>query len=340
MKRVIVLAAALVASSAAFAQPPAATKPAQPTPAAQPTATSTLKAGDKAPALAIESWVKGEPVTGFEKGKIYVVEFWATWCPPCRESIPHLTELQKEYKSKNVTIIGVDVWEDARGTQYSADTLPKVKKFVEEFGDKMNYTVAYDGPNKPTDKAYMKAAKQNGIPTAFIVDGESKIAWIGSPFEIDPVLEHVVKGTWNETTRQNIEKTKKDEASAFTSLNAALKSGDSAKVLELGPKVVEKMGTNAQAMNELSWGIVDPKGKFASKLKDEPKLVALAFDAAEKSDKASQSKNAAFLDTFARCYWVKGDKAKAIELQKKAVSLADAQMKSELEESLKEYEGK
>ncbi len=66
-----------------------------------------LAIGDSAPGLQVQEFVKGEPVKQFEKGKIYVVEFWATWCGPCRESIPHLSKLQQE--NKNVTFVGVSV---------------------------------------------------------------------------------------------------------------------------------------------------------------------------------------------------------------------------------------
>src|SRR5262245_48165741 len=66
----------------------------------------TLTIGDKAPALAIEKWVKGTPVESFQNGKVYVVEFWATWCSPCVAGMPHLTELQKKFKAKGVTVIG------------------------------------------------------------------------------------------------------------------------------------------------------------------------------------------------------------------------------------------
>jgi len=62
-----------------------------------------------AAALKISDWVKGKPVDlAAGKGKqVYVIEFWATWCGPCRTSIPHLTELQKKFKDKGVTFVGV-----------------------------------------------------------------------------------------------------------------------------------------------------------------------------------------------------------------------------------------
>ena len=95
----------------------------------------TLTIGDEAPAISVSQWVKGDPVDRLDPNKTYVVEFWATWCGPCRVSIPHLTELQKKYKDKGVTIIGVSVWSRIRDA---------VAPFVEQMGDKMDYTVAID----------------------------------------------------------------------------------------------------------------------------------------------------------------------------------------------------
>ena len=83
----------------------------------------TLKLGDPAPKLEVKEFVKGDPLKGFEPGKTYVVEFWATWCGPCRTSIPHLTELQKKYP--DITFGGVSVFEqEPEG----------VKPFVEKWG--------------------------------------------------------------------------------------------------------------------------------------------------------------------------------------------------------------
>src|SRR5262245_29820133 len=70
-----------------------------------------LNIGDAAPALTVSSWVKGDKVEKFEPRKTYVVEFWATWCGPCKRNIPHLTELMHQYKDQGVQIIGVDIWE-------------------------------------------------------------------------------------------------------------------------------------------------------------------------------------------------------------------------------------
>ena len=65
--------------------------------------------GSKAPQLQIEHWVKGKPVdlAKADDKKIHIIEFWATWCGPCRDSIPHLTKLQEKYKGKGVTVIGI-----------------------------------------------------------------------------------------------------------------------------------------------------------------------------------------------------------------------------------------
>jgi thiol-disulfide isomerase/thioredoxin len=61
--------------------------------AAAGTVGERLSVGDPAPRLEVKEFVKGDKVTKLEKGKIYVIEFWATWCGPCRAIIPHLTKL-------------------------------------------------------------------------------------------------------------------------------------------------------------------------------------------------------------------------------------------------------
>src|SRR5882757_3255499 len=73
---------------------------------------ATLNVGDPAPRLQPGKWVQGEAVKEFARDKVYIVEFWATWCGPCRVSIPHLNELHAKLKDKGVIVIGQDAWED------------------------------------------------------------------------------------------------------------------------------------------------------------------------------------------------------------------------------------
>ena len=68
--------------------------------------------GSPAPPIDIEYWLSTaggtvEPFHKLEPGKIYVIEFWATWCTPCVASMPHIAQLQQEYADKGVTIVSV-----------------------------------------------------------------------------------------------------------------------------------------------------------------------------------------------------------------------------------------
>lgn len=152
----------------------------QPAPDAQkkPRTEATLKVGSAAPSIKIDKWVKGSEVSRFESGKPYIVEFWATWCPPCRESIPHLSKLAQQHRG--LTIIGVAASE--RPGKDGDQRLAKLEEFVKAKGDEMSYTVAFDG-DREMGKEWMAAAGVNTIPTAFLVDREGKIAWIGNPLD-------------------------------------------------------------------------------------------------------------------------------------------------------------
>ena len=67
------------------------------------------------------------------KGKVVIIDFWATWCPPCRKGIPDLIELKKKYGSKGFEIVGVSVDAD--------NTISEVVPFIKNYG--INYPVVY-----------------------------------------------------------------------------------------------------------------------------------------------------------------------------------------------------
>ena len=158
-----------------------------------------LKVGSAAPELAIEHWLQDgngffKPVTKFEKGKVYVVEFWATWCGPCIQSMPHLAEIQNKYRGQGVQVISV-----------SNETVEEVKDLLgknhpqtgKPFSELTSAWCLTTDPDGSVYKDYMEASKQGGIPTAFLVGKTSEIEWIGHPMDMDGPLEAVVNDTWD-----------------------------------------------------------------------------------------------------------------------------------------------
>jgi thiol-disulfide isomerase/thioredoxin len=298
-----------------------------------------LTIGDAAPALKVEKWLKGAPIQTFEKGQVYVVEFWATWCGPCRASIPHLTELQARHRNEALHVLGVNIWE-----KYKEDTLEKVQAFVAEQGAKMDYTVAYDGPSAAMATSFMQAAGEKGIPTAFIVDRQGKVVFIGYPLAMDKVLDQVLAGTWTvEMGKADLAKSQEEsrkaaeQAKAMAPLNefaASFKNKEYDKAYATGHAIMaSKLKDMPQVMNIIAWAIVDPANR------PEKQDLDLALQAATRACELSSFKDATFLDTLARVQFSMGRKAEAIETQKKVLALpSEAEDKAEMEAALKEYE--
>lgn len=70
---------------------------------------SKLRVGDAAPPISIDEWVAGEGPTSFDADRVYVVEFWATWCPPCVEEMPDLQAVRDAYRGRGVEVIGIGI---------------------------------------------------------------------------------------------------------------------------------------------------------------------------------------------------------------------------------------
>ncbi len=203
------------------------------------------------PPIKVAKWVKGEPLTEFKKGEVYVVDFWATWCGPCKAAIPHLTKLAQDHKGQ-VEVIGVSISEqqqDSNDTAYIA----RVQAFVDKMGDRMDYRVAVDTPDKVMHNTWFNPTGTGGIPTAYIIDQNGKVAWtgIGSPPDVERIVSQVLAGTFDfkkeqEHQRQLEAEAKKrsdaDIAAAkgaakkeddkYPGLDAALKRGDTSAAIE------------------------------------------------------------------------------------------------------------
>ncbi|MGB0738617.1 MAG: TlpA family protein disulfide reductase [Planctomycetaceae bacterium] len=140
-------------------------------------------------------------------------EFWATWCGPCLQSMPHISALQNEYADQ-VQFIGI--------TRENAATVDGFMKKTGAGGrtwsEILTYTIALD-QNDATNNADMRAAEQNGIPCAFIVGKSGTVEWIGHPMRIDQPLQQVVDGTWDVTVSRRSFLNEKESAAARQEIN-------------------------------------------------------------------------------------------------------------------------
>ena len=333
-----------------------------------------LTIGDDAPPLDIEYWIKGvemdrrgnfEPVTTIPKGQITVVEFWATWCGPCRIGMPHVSELQEQYADQGVRIIGV-----------SDESLPKVYEFLWKIdpdgtiqNERTRYTLTTD-PDRSTHRDYMEAAGQRGIPTAFVVGRTGKIEWIGHPIRMDGVLEALVNDAWDrEAFKQEFERRMAVER-AMLAARAEIQKAVQAEdwegliaifegLIEIDPdntrmrmqklgilltriddkertytyaeEVAKAVWDDAPSLNQIAWQILDDA---KVKHRDHDFAMKLAVRATE----VSERKDGAILDTLARAHYEQGDLLKAVDIQKEAVAVAEGRLKEGVQKTLEAYE--
>ena len=334
------------------------------------TAGDDLLVGQAAPTLTDVNWVKGDPVKSWEKGQIYVLDFWATWCPPCKKSIPHINELAKAHRADKVNVIGVAVWPHK-------DMVP-TKDFVADKGDGMDYQIAEDIDGK-TSKRFMDGSLSDGIPTVFVIDRDGQVAWIGSPFDMDEPFAQIVAGKQDKAAFAQADVERRDGAKVqavrndrlnlyMPKIQKAAKAKDWATALPAADELLALDPTDtyviqvkygllrdsgdrpaatafgiaqvkgalkdaAQPLNAWAWDIVDPEQEVAVADRD----LELALAAASRADELTGHAEPNVIDTLARVHFCKGEVSQAIELERKAVAAAEGDMKEQLQSTLDEY---
>ncbi|MCK6457237.1 MAG: redoxin domain-containing protein [Phycisphaerae bacterium] len=320
-------------------------------------ALGALRVGDAAPPLAIREWINGEAVDPSKGGRdtVFVIEFWATWCGPCRLSMPHLTEMQHYFGATKLRVIAVTNEDPAL-----------VRRYVSAQGSKMGYTVAVDREGSTT-KNYLVAAGVEGIPHAFIVKG-GKIVGQGNPLvDLDRQIAQATgdanwvnvvakskarqqqlhllerrlmmaqaQERWDEVISVADEMISLDPADPRPAFHKYLvlrvKKQDAKGAEQVGRGILETLN-DATALGDFAWSILDEeifKGN---------RDVPLAMACAQKATKLTGGRNASVLDTLARAYFDSGDVIQAISIQTKAVELCDdAQMKRVLQANLARYQ--
>jgi thiol-disulfide isomerase/thioredoxin len=162
--------------------------------------------GKPAPEITASTWLApgGEVTKGFSgledlKGGVVVLDFWQTWCPPCRAVMPSLSKLQSKFKPEEARILGM-CYKDGRGGFDYADQkgveptaiagdkyVPHVQKFMKDI--KLTYTVGIADDNK-NSKGYFIT----GIPTLVVLDADGNVAWltVGASPGVELLLETLI----------------------------------------------------------------------------------------------------------------------------------------------------
>jgi len=296
-----------------------------------------LDIGDPAPPLSVKKWVNGAPVSlESAKGKVLVVEFWATWCQPCRQTIPHMNRLHKKYGDKDVIFAGITEEDEATA-----------KKYMETMA--MDYHVGLDDGSK-TNAAYMKQVP--GIPHAFVVDKEGRVAWHGHPLgRMARVVEELVAGKFDTARAKKL-------SALQEKLAATARTRDPKRIHEVLDETIREAPDDPDAYRfkrallrdegkaEEAWPVLLAMAKGCAKdpdvlieaaiilstaddlaHRDLPKAMEFAKQAAELSD----AKAFGALAALARVHYELGHVALAAESAAKAAAAAEGDDRKRLE---------
>jgi thiol-disulfide isomerase/thioredoxin len=315
-----------------------------------------ISIGDPAPALTATEWI-GPPVTEL-RGRVHVIEFWATWCQPCQKSIPELKRLSRAHGDK-VRVVGVAAAEagDAEG----------VREYAKRAG--IDYSVAY-ADDEALFERWMHAARVSGLPWVFIVDADGRVAWWGQPFEteFEPTLRAVVAGRvepaamrkkfarrqaldregWDllEGVYKKVDGGKIDEALADLDRLIAIDPGrfwyevalkfqvllqhkkDPKRAYAYGRKIVAGHSRdNPHALHDIGIAILDLPEAAARDLD-------LAQQALERAQELTHGENPDVLRSLARLRLARGDKAAARKLLEAALRYAAPRDRARVEQEL------
>jgi hypothetical protein len=321
-----------------------------------PACAQELKPGAPAPALPITKWLRGKPVSRFEAGQVYVVEFWDTAADLAITRNQDFVALEKKFAGK-VSAIGVA--RDSEGID-----LPAIEHFYEQHGGSLDYRIGWDEGGKA--HAAWLAASGHEAPAVFVVDAKGTFVWAGALAWLELVLPPTVAGKADPVAlTEQVDKLDKRFQRVFVA--AALKPQVAVQEMDallaehaflagyllpgvfstmmeekhfefaarLGPRVAD-LGIakgDGDLLNSLAWAIVDPESP------QEKRDLVTAERAAKKAVELSEEGEPSLLDTYARVWFWKQDYAQAVVWQQKAVDLcAEGDLHEELAAVLKEYQ--
>lgn len=152
-------------------------------------ATQVALVGQEAPEISVKAWINGGPaILGDLRGRVVLLEFWATWCKPCQEMFPKLKKLYEEEAERGLEIVALTRHYLAyRGTNEAmADELQLMRRMITEHAVTFAVGVA-------EDERLQGIYGANGLPTVALIDRRSLVRYAG-PGADDPLFHEALQG--------------------------------------------------------------------------------------------------------------------------------------------------
>jgi thiol-disulfide isomerase/thioredoxin len=284
---------------------------------------SALAVGESAPAMSVGEWVKASPVDLLDFGgdgpkPFFLIDFWATWCQPCRMMMPHINDLQRRYADAGLVVIGV-----------SNESVETIRGFVESMGEGMGYAVVADTEGRDIYNAYMRPVGSPGIPHAFLIDRDGRLVWHGVPVEkeIDPLIERLAGKDYTLKSEQLAERAERLVARYF----ATLKRGDDEEAGKIGLRIVEWGSARPEMLREFAWRILTDPDLDSGDAETALAASKVAVQAGPNDFRA--------LETLALAQFESGHLAEAVETQKKAIAACpETVLQKRMEETLDKFQ--
>ena len=281
-----------------------------------------LVVGDAAPPLQIGEWMRPSPVnlldfSGTSPKPYFLIEFWATWCQPCRRIMPDINDLQRRYAEAGFVVIAV-----------STERPEVVRRFVEASGPGMNYAVAVDTANRDTYNAYMRAVNAEGIPYGFLVDRDGVLVWHGVPSrqQIEPLIQRMAGTEFTLRSEQLAQRAERLIPRYF----AAFRRGDADEAATLGERIIEWGRAWPDMLREFAQRILTESDIEKRDAETALRAATVAAEAAPDDFRA--------LETLALAQFKAGRPAEAAETQRQAIAACpEAILRRRMQESLDKF---
>lgn len=291
----------------------------------------TITIGTHVPDLNIEKWLKQGNFTPLQKGKVYLIDLWATWCVPCIAGMPHLSSLQQKYRAQGLEVIGITS-EDKYG-----NSLDRVMQFLQRKDSLVNYNIAWVSPSvKDSEEGiwlhpWMQMSGSGNLPTCFLVDRNGDVAYIGDPFTVDETLDHVIHNTYDLSKLKDQYLSGLRAEETLVLFNEALKNRSDSAVT-YGENLLTKFSyIRPNTYLVLAWHIAHADTPVSARLSE------IGYQAIVRGIELTHFNSPAFLDVLAKLYAGKKDYVSAVITQKLALALSEGSMKNNESKNLELY---